>query len=135
MWLSRFVLVGRPCDGVNLMVFPLVAVLMFFYERYLIVAPKQEVFETSGSLKSCSARWMEKCSDGSLLAVVDRELEFVFRPYLQLVDAVMPCICDHDICNVEDVEITHGNAHTICVLGDARRGCCFDVSRLVSRSY
>ncbi|KAL6988905.1 hypothetical protein U1Q18_014656 [Sarracenia purpurea var. burkii] len=114
MWLSRFVFVEPPSDGVNSRVFPLAAVLqldsikacmerslgrydvpiflctpflkmffyeMFFYERYPTVSPKPGVFGTSGNLKSCSARWMEKHSGSSLPVVIDSESEFIFRPY------------------------------------------------------
>ncbi|KAL6967622.1 hypothetical protein U1Q18_033431 [Sarracenia purpurea var. burkii] len=70
---------------------------MFFYERYPTLAPKPEVFETSGNLKSRSARWMDKRGGDSLPTVIACESEFIFRPYLQPVDGVIPGICDHTI--------------------------------------
>ncbi|KAL6973895.1 hypothetical protein U1Q18_028081 [Sarracenia purpurea var. burkii] len=87
-----------------------------FFMRYLTLASKLKVFEASGNLKSRSARWMEKRGGGSLPIVIDRESKFIFQPYLQLIDGLMPSIYEHEIYSIADMKVTQENVHARYVL-------------------
>ncbi|GMP45802.1 hypothetical protein CsSME_00014189 [Camellia sinensis var. sinensis] len=101
-WLSRYVLMGRPQDGVFHELFPLAAILasgrpiplapLFLGGLYKRLDMYQEGVFSIEKSEPRSASWAEGCTQGSLASIFDFEDKFVARPYVMPVCGVSSTI-------------------------------------------